>query len=236
MPDLNLIDEGGFEESAAPAASAPKRKSSKGGGGGGGGKFLIVLILLIIIGGGGYFLYKKGLIKIPGKKAPVTQVQEEPLPQEPIMQPPQEQPAQPQKQVDTGEVALLETPPAEEQSSHEAETKIEHSKKGKSAKKPLGKIEGSEDLSFASEKLSEMQGSFTVQVVAYSEKKEAEVMARRLQFSGYPSFVEEVPERGGTLYTVRIGRYPSREEARKAVKTFASQLQDRNFIVKIGSK
>ncbi len=194
MPDLNLIDEGGFEESAASSAPAPKRKSSKGGGGGGGGKFLVVLILLLVIGGGGYFLYKKGLIKIPGKKAPVTQVQEEPLPQEPIMQPPQEQPAQAQRQSDSGEVALLDTPPAEEQGPSEAETKVEPSKKSKSAKKSAGKTEEGEEVSFASSKLSEMQGSFTVQVVAYSDKNDAEIMAKRLEFSGYPSFVEELPE------------------------------------------
>ncbi len=235
MPDLNLIDEGGFEESAAPAAPAPKRKSSKGGGGGG-GKFLIFLILLLVIGGGGYILYKKGLIKIPGKKAPPAQVQEEPLPQEPIMQPPQEQPAQVPKQVDSGEVALLETSPAEEQPARESEIKVEPAKKGKSAKKLAGKTEESEEASFASAKLNEMQGAFTVQVVAYSEKNDAEIMAKRLEFSGYPSFVEELPEKGGTLYAVRIGRYSSPEEARKAVKTFASQLQDRNFIVKIRGK
>jgi septal ring-binding cell division protein DamX len=236
MPDLNLIDEGGFDESEAPAAPAPKRKSSKGGGGGGGSKLLIVLLLLLVIGGGGYFLYKKGIIKIPGKKAPIAQIQEEPFPQEPIMQPPQEQRAQAQKQVDTGEVALLEAPPAMEQPSHEAEAMVEPSKKGKGAKKAVSETEESDDISFASEKLSEMQGSFTVQVVAYSEKREAEIMTKRLQFSGYPSFVEEIPEKGGTLYAVRIGRYPSREDARRAVKTFAAQLQDRNFIVKIRNR
>ncbi len=235
MPDLNLIDDGGFEESPAPAAPAPKRKSSKGGGGGG-GKFLVILILLLVIGGGGYFLYKKGLIKIPGKKAPPAQVQEEPLPQEPIMQPPQEQPAQTPKQVDSGEVALLETPPAEEQSSHVGDTKVEPSKKGKGAKNPSIKNEENEEPSFASAKLNEMQGAFTVQVVAYSEKNDAEIMAKRLEFSGYPSFVEELPEKSGTLYAVRIGRYSTPEEARKAVKTFASQLQDRNFIVKVRGK
>lgn len=236
MPDLNLIDEGGFEESSAPTAPAPKRKSSKGGGGGGGGKLLVVLILIIAIGGGGYYLYKKGLIKIPGKKAPVTQVQEEPLPQEPVMQPSEEQPVQAQRQADTNEVALLETPSAEEQPSKEAESKVEPSKKGKSAKKSADKNEIAEETSFASAKLSEMKGSFTVQVVAYSAKNDAEIMAKRLEFSGYPSFVEELPEKGGILYAVRIGRYPSPEEARKAVKSFASQLQDRNFIVKIRGK
>ncbi len=89
------------------------------------------------------------------------------------MQPPQEQPAQSPKQVDSGEVALLETSPAEEQSSRESDTKVEPSKKGKSAKKSSGKTEESEESSFASAKLNEMQGAFTVQVVAYSEKNDA---------------------------------------------------------------
>lgn len=234
MPDLNLIDEGGFEESPAPAAAPPKKKSSKGGGGG--GKGLLIIIIILIIAVVGYFLYKKGIIKLPGKKAPIAQVQEEPLPQEPVVQPPQEQPTQAQKQVDTGEVALLETPPVEEQPSKVAEKKEEPSKKVKSGKKSERLGEEIDETSAATTQLNEMKGQFTVQVVAYSEKVNAEIMAKRLKFSGYPSFVEEVTEKGGTLYTVRIGRYPSYDEAKKAVKTFAAQLQDRYFIDRIRSK
>ena len=38
MPDLNLIDEGGFDEAPAPAAPPAKKKPVSSSSGGGGGK------------------------------------------------------------------------------------------------------------------------------------------------------------------------------------------------------
>ena len=70
-----------------------------------------------------------------------------------------------------------------------------------------------------------MKGEFTVQVIAYREKSKAEETAKNLEFSGYPSFVEKIPMKGGDWYTVRIGHYSSRDEAKKAVLSFAEQLQ-----------
>ena len=42
--------------------------------------------------------------------------------------------------------------------------------------------------------------------------------------------------KGGSWYTVRIGKYPSREDAQKAVKNFAPQLQAHYVIDKIRNK
>ena len=61
-----------------------------------------------------------------------------------------------------------------------------------------------------------MKGEFTVQVIAYREKSRAEETAKNLEFSGYPSFVEKIPMKGGDWYTVRIGHYASRDEAKKS--------------------
>ena len=94
MPDLNLIDEGGFDEAPVPAAPPAKKKiskSSSGGGGGGSKTILLIVFLLLIVGGTVYFLNQRGIIKLWGKKkAQVAQMQEEPFQQEPINQPAQE--------------------------------------------------------------------------------------------------------------------------------------------------
>jgi cell division protein FtsN len=85
-------------------------------------------------------------------------------------------------------------------------------------------------------KLGEMKGEFTVQVIAYREKSRAEETAKNLEFSGYPSFVERIPMKGGDWYTVRIGRYSSRDEAKKAVLSFGEQLQANYVIDKVRLK
>ncbi len=237
MPDLNLIDEGGFEEEpAAPQTAPPAKKSVKSSGGGSGKPILILVIIVCVLAGVGY-LYHRGIIKMPGKKQqPVAQIQEEQFPPETPSQP-----VQAQKQGDTNEVALLDTAPVEE--------KAEAGKESESVKEPetkatvptmkktkLGKKNGEMMETEFSSKLSEMKGEFTIQVIAYREKKQAVETAKNLEFAGYPSFVEKIPMSGGDWYTVRIGRYSSRDEAKKAVKSFAEQLQSHYVIDKIRSK
>ncbi len=224
MPDLNLIEEEEFEENIEqPSVSTPKKKPVSGrgrGGGGGGGKTVMLLFFIIIIAAGGvYFLNDRGIIKLWEKKSQpiVHQVEEDPFAFE--------QMEQMQKQADTAEVALLEAPLEEKQAS------LIESKKTDEKKKPAQAIEQE-----ISSKLSEMVGDYTIQVIAYREKKSALETASNLEFAGYPSFVEKVPMKGGDWYTVRIGRYPSRDEAKKAVKTFAAQLQAHYVIDKVRQK
>ena len=222
MPDLNLIDEGGFDEAPAPAAPPAKKKQSSGRGGGGGGKkILIIFLVLILMAAGVYFMNQRGIIKLWGKKkALVTQIQDEPFQQEPIDQPAQEPTQELQQQTDTSQVALIETAPVEEKAEPPTET--------------MEKEEVAETESVS--KLSEMSGEFTVQVIAYREKSKAVETSKNLEYAGYPSFVEKVPMKGGAWYTVRIGKYPSREDAQKAVKNFAAQLQANYVIDKIRNK
>jgi cell division protein FtsN len=237
MPDLNLIDEGGFEDLPVPAAAVPpaKKKTSSSGGGGGGKTIIILLMVLILCAAGVYLLNQRGIIKLWGKKKPlVAQIQDEPFPQEPAQQSSQEQPTQTPKQDDTT-VTLLEAPPGEEnlETAPEPEAKVAKP----SADKPKAKKEKAEVVETeTSSKLSEMQGEYTIQVVAYKEKKQAVEIANNLEIAGYPSFVEKVPMKGGDWYTVRVGRYASPEEAKKAVKTFAAQLQAHYVIDKIRTK
>jgi cell division septation protein DedD len=245
MPDLNLIDEGGFDDvpEAAPAAP-PSRKNVKSSGGGGGKTILLLVVILCIAGAGVYFLNQRGIIKLWGKKQPpIVQVQEEQFPTEPAVQPVQTHPA-----VDTNEVALLDTAPLDEKADaakesegvKEADAKATESaaKKTRVTRKADQQPPQQQPVaeSEASSKLSEMKGEFTVQVIAYREKSRAVETAKNLEFSGYPSFVEKIPMKGGDWYTVRIGHYPTREEAKKAVLTFAEQLQAHYVIDKVRLK
>jgi septal ring-binding cell division protein DamX len=115
---------------------------------------------------------------------------------------------------------LVETAPVEEKAEPPKETAVKE------------EVAETESVS----KLSEMSGEFTVQVVAYREKSKAVETSKNLEYAGYPSFVEKVPMKEGNFYTVRIGKYPSREDAQKAVKNFAAQLQAHYVIDKIRNK
>ena len=245
MPDLNLIDEGGFDDvpEAAPTAP-PAKKSVKSSGGGGSGKIILLLVIVLCVAGASvYLLNQRGIIKLWGKKQPpIAQVQEEQFPVEPATQP-----AQAKQQADTNEVALLDTAPLEEKAEsakgpggvREPEVKATEpsAKKTTVTRKSEPAVEPeSSSSSSSSSKLSEMRGEFTVQVIAYREKSRAVETAQNLEFSGYPSFVEKIPMKGGDWYTVRIGRYPTRDDAKKAVLTFAEQLQAHYVIDKVRLK
>jgi len=224
MPDLNLIDEGGIEETTTPSAPLP----SKGGGGGSLNKILMAILVLLVVGTALFYLYKKG--KFPfKKKAPVTVVQEETFPeQQPVASNPapeeQQQVAQAQ---DTSNVPLLETPMVED-TTNKPDTKLV--KTSGTMKK------GAPAESMQMQKLSTMQGNYTIQVSAFQDKKKADQIVGRLEDAGYPAFVETIPMKGVSWYTVRIGHYPSRNDAKKAVADFALELRSNYWIDRVRSK
>jgi septal ring-binding cell division protein DamX len=233
MPDLNLIDDGEFEETTSHAPVPPQVKKKKNSGGGGGGtSAMILLLVLVIVVAGVYFLNKRGIINVTKlwKKSPHTvQVQEESLPPEQST----EQTAQEiSPKSDSSEVALLETSPVEDSVKADQTTEAAfQTEKPKTAKHKEVK-----ETPSISKQLDEMKGEFTVQVIAYREKKQAVETAKNLEDAGYPSFIERVPMKGGDWFTVRIGRYASREDAKQAVKSFAAQLQASYVIDKVRSK
>jgi len=225
MPDLNLVDEGEMEESSA---STPTKVRGGGGGGGGMTGILIMVLVLVIVGGGGFFMYKKGIGPFKRKQAPlISQVQEESFPQEPQQQPPAEQQAVKEQKavVDTTDVALLETPAADES---KAPAKAGMSKQPDTL--------GASMAGTTMHKLGEMKGDYTVQVIAFREKGRAEKTVSNLETAGYPAFAETIPMKGGDWYTVRIGRYPSRQDAKKAVETFGAQLRSSYVIDKVRNR
>ena len=119
MPDLNLIDEGGFDDVPEAPVTPPAKKSVKSSSGGGGGKtILLLVVVLCIVAAAVYFLNHRGIIKLWGKKQqPIAQMQEEQFPPETPSQP-----AQVQKQADTNEVTLLDTSTCSRRKSGSRET------------------------------------------------------------------------------------------------------------------
>ncbi|WP_022854580.1 SPOR domain-containing protein [Thermodesulfobacterium thermophilum] len=68
------------------------------------------------------------------------------------------------------------------------------------------------------------QGSFALQVGAFSQKESAEKLRTLAEKKGYKVTVKAIPSEGKTLYKVYVGRYASREEAEKAATKVASDL------------
>ena len=81
--------------------------------------------------------------------------------------------------------------------------------------------------------LSDMTGTYTVQVYALRDKGNAEAAVQRLNDAGYPAFVEEINAREMMWYTVRVGKFPSAAEAKKAVENFAQEIKMHHFIDKV---
>ena len=171
-------------------------------------------------------MYKKGKLPFLKKKqSVVTQLQDEPFPESEPMAADQNLNAQPGAQItDSANVPLLETTPLTSETSKAAEEK---------------KAEGGMKSSLETtpmKKLTEMQGNFTIQVSAFREKKQADEIVGRLEDAGYPAFVETIPMKGVNWYTVRIGHYPSRGDAKKAVTDFALELRSNYWIDRVRSK
>jgi cell division septation protein DedD len=78
------------------------------------------------------------------------------------------------------------------------------------------------------------QGSFALQVGAFSQKESAEKLRTLAEKKGYKVTVKAIPSEGKTLYKVYVGRYASREEAEKAATKVVSDLGvSKTFVVEL---
>jgi len=216
MPNLNLIDEEGGEESLETVA-APVRRRGGGGGGGGVAKILVVVLILVLVVAGVFLLNKYGIVKLWGKKAAPTAAvtQTEPFPAEPFQQP-QATPDTSQMAAGSG-IDFVETPPIEEQPKAEGAQ--------------LG-----EGMLIAGAKLADMKGNYTIQVSAWKDKATADKYVKMLEDAGYPAYVAARDLKGSTWYTVRIGRYPTIKDARNAVQDFALEIRSHYWIDRVASR
>lgn len=230
MPVLNLQDEesmDNLESSTDLGADLTVSRDETPKKGGVVTKILIVVLAVLIVGGGGAFLLDKlGVVQIFSKKKTppaVAQLQDQTAPTEVAA------PA-------GGGAAnqMIETPPVEEKGK--AATKRTDDK---SAKIPAGKTEvpvKNMPAPASSGNLQVMKGEYTIQVSAWRDKEIAGEIVKRLEDAGYPAFVEDQEFKGGTRYTVRVGRYSSRKDAEQAVQNFAEELKANYWIDKARAK
>jgi cell division protein FtsN len=66
---------------------------------------------------------------------------------------------------------------------------------------------------------------YYVKVVAYRTKAEADRMAARLSTKGYAAYVTPVTGKGASLYSVRVGKFPAREDAEAAKRRLEQEEQ-----------
>jgi cell division septation protein DedD len=68
--------------------------------------------------------------------------------------------------------------------------------------------------------------------VAYSDKTQADRLASRLSAKGHSAWVARVTSQGKALYSVRVGKYPTREEADEARRRLEQEEQLNPFITR----
>jgi len=216
MPDVNLIEEEGGEGGMQPMSSPPRR------GGGGGSMALLIFIIIVVLGGAVFALNKFGIIKLWGKKAQpvITQIQE-PGAQDPMYTEVDTM----AMMEDTSGISFVETPPL---TDPQYESSLVSGGGRQIASADLGP-------SKVSSKLGDMTGKYTIQVSAWRDVATAEKYVKRLETAGYPAFVEQRSVKDGNWYTVRIGRYASMKEAKKAVDSFAFELKKNYWIDRVRS-
>jgi cell division septation protein DedD len=212
-----LIEEDGGVEGGMESIAAPMKRRR---GGGGGSKGLLIVIILVIVAGGVFALNKFGIVKLWGKKAQpvvVAQIPEEQFTPEQFGQPDT-------TATDTSGVSFIETPPLTEPGMTSGLVMYRGGKKT-----PVS------SAATSSSTPKEMSGNYTIQISAWRDRGTAETYVKRLEVAGYPAFVEERSGKDGSWYTVRIGRYSSIKEARKAVESFAYELKANYWIGRVRS-
>jgi cell division protein FtsN len=73
-------------------------------------------------------------------------------------------------------------------------------------------------------------GRYTIQVGAYNGRAQAEALKARLAAEGHDAYVAEAAANGVMRYKVRIGAFPSAEDARKAAASLATRSQVATYI------
>jgi cell division protein FtsN len=73
-------------------------------------------------------------------------------------------------------------------------------------------------------------GRYTVQVGSYTVRAQAEAVRARLAAAGHEAYVAEGEAAGTTRYRVRVGAFPTADEARHAAVRLASQAQVATYV------
>lgn len=149
---------------------------------------VIVAALLIILGAAGVVVYKMGLIPGTEVKKAVMVKPPQPAQEQPVQEPPapEQKPQQEVIQAKPHPPAAVSPPAA--MSSPPAQLP---------EKKPAGKV------------------IYSVQIGAFKNEKNSEVLAKQVREKGYDAFVQTTPKDKEMLHRVLIGKFEDRKEAGK---------------------
>ncbi|HTN71818.1 MAG TPA: SPOR domain-containing protein [Methylomirabilota bacterium] len=93
----------------------------------------------------------------------------------------------------------------------------------KAAAKAMSPTETSAQTTAVTAESKENDASWTVQVNAYPDERSAKLLVDQLKDKGYNAKVTEVLNKGKTWYRVRVGRYDSKEEAKKVEESLKNK-------------
>lgn len=114
--------------------------------------------------------------------------------------------------------------------------KAEAAQKRKEAEKTREKAEKGKIVAKAKEvkKSSEViDAKFTLQVGAFPERAQALKVSADLERKGYDSWIQRVKSKDKDIFRVRIGRFPTRQEAEKFKQQFDKKERRSSFITPI---
>lgn len=229
MPNVNLIEE--EDDTEGTYTSGPTPYSRKKSSGGGLMRMVLILFILVVLVGGVFLLNKFGIVSLWGKKsAPVVaQVEQQPFPVE--QYPEINFDVQADSVAETGGIEFIETPLIEEAGKAAIKAAPTPAPKRRSTPAPKAPAK-TETITGARSTVAQMSGNYTVQVAAHKDKRVAETQVKRLNEAGYLAYVQLRQHKNGTWFGVRIGRYNSINEAKKAAQAFAFELRTNYWIDK----
>ncbi|MCD6548826.1 MAG: SPOR domain-containing protein [Thermodesulfobacterium sp.] len=127
---------------------------------------------------------------------------------------------------ETAPPAVKITPPVATKKPGVKETSKEEKKTTEYQKKEVSKI--------ASQIKKITTPYYSIQIGAFSKKEMAEAFKNKAKVKGFGAFIKESKENGRVLYKVYVGKYSTREEAKKHIAQVAKVLNIKKpFIVEI---
>ena len=205
-------------DSDKPINPPPTLRDVGGTGGGGRSTLLLVFAVIVVLGAGVYALNYFKIIRLWGKKPPLsvatTQLageakEENPPPQTATDQgtSPEGAVANPAPQAESVPVPTVE--PAPEATAPAVEKP-----------KPVIPPSGS--------------GNYTVQISSWASKGKADEEVSKLTAAGYTAFVEDATVGGTTWYRVRVGHYATMKEAKEAASQLSKISEEGAWVAKVG--
>jgi cell division septation protein DedD len=227
MPRLNLKDdefEGEATEGSDRSVAPPPTLREVGSGGGKSPLLLIILIVLALAAAVFALNYFK-VIHLWGKKVPAVT---ESLPEPDLPMPEQAVPAE-----GGGEPA----PAGGEQNPALAPATVPEPENFPQVAPPQPVVKETRPAKPAKPAVSVPSaghGDYTIQVSSWMNRGKAEQEAAKLSSAGMESFVEEAIVNGATWYRVRVGHYPTSQEAKEAAAQLQGASESMVYVAKVG--